>query len=81
MHTSKTLYPPMQGRSRRKSLEILAHQGSAAMRALQQHQPQAIVIACTDCELPIPESFGAAASHVVVLRYSFQLLSLMSPPQ
>ncbi|CAL5219961.1 g1895 [Coccomyxa viridis] len=57
-----------KGRSRRKSLEILAHQGSAAMRALQQHQPQAIVIACTDCELPIPESFGAAASHVVVLR-------------
>ena len=51
------------------------------MRALQQHQPQAIVIACTDCELPIPESFGAAASHVVVLRYSFLLRSLMSPPQ
>ena len=38
------------------------------------------MIACTDCELPIPESFGAAASHVVVLRCCFLLSCLIVAP-
>lgn len=52
-----------------------------------QH-PQAVVVACSDCDLPLPDCFGAAAPDVALFRLpayghtlptGFKTLSLSLP--
>lgn len=39
-------------------------------------EPQAVVLACSDCDMPLPEAFGTAANDIAMLRSGHAYISI-----
>lgn len=60
----------MKGRASRHPADVGSGGagGGDAAAPEQAIAPRAVVLCCTDCGMPFPESFGAAAGDVAVMR-------------